>query len=47
MYHNEDLPFKLDAMPGCYGDFREKMTKVAVRQALSAPESIKGLPLGK
>jgi hypothetical protein len=31
LYHMEDLPFQLGAMPASYGDFRDKLKAVAVR----------------
>lgn len=46
LYHLQDLPFKLSAMPTCYGDFKSKMGGVPVRPAANVPVQLKGLPIG-
>ncbi|KAJ4764521.1 Blue-light photoreceptor PHR2 [Rhynchospora pubera] len=44
LYHIEDLPFDLEQMPTNYGGFREKVSGIAVRRSIEAPEHLKGMP---
>jgi len=46
LYHMEDLPFKLEEMPSNYGSFREKVAHMNIRDCVSTPTSVKGLPVG-
>lgn len=46
LHSMEDLPFKLAEMPQNFDKFRVGMAGVAPRGALSAPEQLRGLPLG-
>lgn len=46
LYHVEDLPFKLDAMPTNYGGFRDKVKGLEVRKTIEALDQLKGLPAG-
>lgn len=45
LYHIDDLPFPLDAIPDVYSDFRESVeTKGKIRKPLPAPEELSPLP---
>jgi deoxyribodipyrimidine photolyase len=44
LYHVDDLPFKLEAMPTNYGGFKEKVAKMEVRKTIEALDQLKGLP---
>ena len=44
LFHVDDLPFDLSAMPSCYGDFRQRVKALPVRPALKAPQTLKPLP---
>eukprot|EP00198_Chlamydomonas_reinhardtii_P003660 XP_001692996.1 CPH-like protein [Chlamydomonas reinhardtii] len=46
LFHLEDLPFRLDAMPTSYADFRERVANLKVRQLSESDGGIKGLPAG-
>eukprot|EP00252_Welwitschia_mirabilis_P014724 TRINITY_DN3256_c0_g1_i1.p1 TRINITY_DN3256_c0_g1~~TRINITY_DN3256_c0_g1_i1.p1 ORF type:complete len:495 (-),score=93.38 TRINITY_DN3256_c0_g1_i1:543-2027(-) len=45
LYHIDDLPFKLEDMPSNYGGFRDKVQRLKVRDTMSAPRHLKGLPI--
>eukprot|EP00899_Mesostigma_viride_P016661 jgi/Mesvir1/24997/Mv16955-RA.1 len=45
LFHVDDLPFDLQAMPSNYGGFREKVAGLAVRPVLPAASQLKGLPM--
>lgn len=45
LYHLDDLPFTLDAIPDVYSDFREAVEeKGKIRKPISAPEGMSPLP---
>ena len=44
LYHLDDLPFTLPAMPATYGAFRERVVDVPVRKTVPRPSRLKGLP---
>jgi deoxyribodipyrimidine photo-lyase len=44
LFHVDDLPFKLAAMPPNYSDFRQALRSRDVRQPVEAPAQLKGLP---
>lgn len=44
LYHIDDLPFKLEAMPTNYGGFKEKVQGLEVRKTIEALDQLKGLP---
>jgi deoxyribodipyrimidine photolyase len=44
LYHIDDLPFKLEAMPSNYAGFREQVKDLKVRKTAAALKTIKGLP---
>lgn len=44
LYHLEDLPFDLEAMPTTYGGFRERVHDVKIRPTIDLPDQLKGLP---
>jgi hypothetical protein len=44
LFHLEDLPFQLPAMPPHYSDFRKAVRSLSVRAPVEAPATIKGLP---
>lgn len=46
LHHPEDLPFSLTGMPASYGDFRQRMTGVTIREVVETPTEIKGMPMG-
>ncbi|KAG2488675.1 hypothetical protein HYH03_012836 [Edaphochlamys debaryana] len=46
LYHPEDLPFKLEAMPTSYADFRDRVAALAVRPLAETEGGVKGLPAG-
>ncbi|KAG2453339.1 hypothetical protein HYH02_001563 [Chlamydomonas schloesseri] len=46
LFHLEDLPFRLDAMPTSYADFRERVAALKVRQLAESEGGVKGLPAG-
>ncbi|KAG2438806.1 hypothetical protein HXX76_005347 [Chlamydomonas incerta] len=46
LFHLEDLPFRLDAMPTSYADFRERVASLKVRQLSESDNGMKGLPAG-
>lgn len=46
LYHMQDLPFPLSAMPTCYGDFKTKLGALNVRPAAELPLQLKGFPVG-
>ncbi|GIM03961.1 hypothetical protein Vretimale_8575 [Volvox reticuliferus] len=44
LYHVDDLPFKLSAMPTSYADFRSRVAGLSVRPLVASERGIKGLP---
>jgi len=46
LFHADDLPFGLKALPAAYGDFRAKIARLAVRPEAEAPAALRGAPAG-
>ncbi|KXZ51333.1 hypothetical protein GPECTOR_13g820 [Gonium pectorale] len=46
LFAPEELPFRLDALPGTYAEFRARLAGRAVRQPLDSEAGLKGLPAG-
>ncbi|KAC9871536.1 hypothetical protein E3N88_45160 [Mikania micrantha] len=46
LYHIDDLPFKLEEMPTNYGEFRERVKGIKVRNTIDVLDQLKGLPSG-
>eukprot|EP00238_Polyblepharides_amylifera_P008177 CAMPEP_0196586080 /NCGR_PEP_ID=MMETSP1081-20130531/53036_1 /TAXON_ID=36882 /ORGANISM="Pyramimonas amylifera, Strain CCMP720" /LENGTH=475 /DNA_ID=CAMNT_0041907837 /DNA_START=77 /DNA_END=1504 /DNA_ORIENTATION=- len=46
LYHRDDLPFSLSAMPSTYTSFRQQLQNTKVRASVSAPAQVKRLPPG-
>ncbi|GLI65248.1 hypothetical protein VaNZ11_008735 [Volvox africanus] len=44
LYHVDDLPFQLSAMPTNYADFRSQVAGLSVRPLVASERGIKGLP---
>ncbi|GIL56691.1 hypothetical protein Vafri_11999 [Volvox africanus] len=44
LYHVDDLPFQLSAMPTNYADFRSRVAGLSVRPLVASERDIKGLP---
>lgn len=47
LYHEDDLPFRIDSMPDVYSDFREEVeSKGTIRKPLPAPKEMPGISKG-
>ncbi|GKB43698.1 blue-light photoreceptor PHR2 [Tanacetum coccineum] len=46
LYHVDDLPFALEDMPSTYGEFREKVKGLKVRNTIAVADQFKSLPSG-
>lgn len=46
LYHVDDLPFGVEDMPSTYGEFREKVKGVKVRNTIAVADQFKALPSG-
>jgi hypothetical protein len=44
LFHVDDLPFKLPAMPPHYSDFRRAVQRLTVRTPVETPAQVKALP---
>lgn len=45
LFHVDDLPFQLAAMPAHYSEFRRAVKSLSVRASVETPQQVKGLPL--